>query len=116
MVAENFKVFDTDTFDCKGLWKLGQGEWDSVGFFVLRRVQQGFSIDFLSTMFACGDSGVRVATCFEKLAHFFAFAYKIGVVTVVTSPILTLKVKCSHCVPIFQKGNGKAIKSHLNNY
>ena len=55
-------------------------------------------------MFGSGDSGVRVVTFFEKL------------VTVVMSPILTANVKCSHCVPIFQKGNGKAIKNHLNNY
>ena len=35
MVAENFEVFDNNTFDCKVLWKLGQGEWNSVAFFVL---------------------------------------------------------------------------------
>ena len=29
-------------------------------------------IDFLGTMFACGDSEIRVATFFEKLAHFLA--------------------------------------------
>ena len=51
-------------------------------------------------MFACGDNGVRVATCFENLAHFLAFGDKIGVVTVVRSPILTVNVKCSHCRPI----------------
>ena len=38
IVSENFKVCDNDTFDCKVLWKLGQGEWNSVGFFVLRLV------------------------------------------------------------------------------
>ena len=38
IVAENVKVFDNDSFDCKVLWKLGRGEWNSVGFFVLRRV------------------------------------------------------------------------------
>ena len=107
MVAENFELFDNDTFDCKVLWKLGQGEWNSVGFFVLRRVYWGFSMDFWSTMFACGDSGVRVAHCIENLAHFLEFGDKIGVVTVVTSPILTVNVKSSHCVPIFQKGHGK---------
>ena len=32
-------------------------------------------------MFACGYSGVRVAAFFEKVAHFFAFAVKVGVVT-----------------------------------
>ena len=32
-------------------------------------------------MFACGDSGVRVATFFEKLAHFLALALKVGLVT-----------------------------------
>ena len=67
-------------------------------------------------MFACGDSGVRVATCFEKLAHFLSFADKIGAVTFVTFPILIVNVECSHCVPIFEKGNGKAIKSHPNDY
>ena len=32
-------------------------------------------------MFGCGDSGVRVAAFFEKLAHFLAFVVKVGVVT-----------------------------------
>ena len=32
-------------------------------------------------MFACGYSGVRVAACFEKLAHFLTFVVKVGVVT-----------------------------------
>ena len=32
-------------------------------------------------MFACGYSGVRVAAFFEKLAHFLAFAVKLGGVT-----------------------------------
>ena len=41
----------------------------------------GFSIDFLGTMFACGDSGVRIATFFEKMAHFLALAIKVGLVT-----------------------------------
>ena len=35
IIAENFEVFDNDTLDCKVLWKLGEGEWNSVGFFVL---------------------------------------------------------------------------------
>ena len=26
------------TFDCKVLWMVGEGEWNSVGFFVLRRL------------------------------------------------------------------------------
>ena len=32
-------------------------------------------------MFACGYSGVRVATFFEELAHFLAFVVKVGVFT-----------------------------------
>ena len=28
-------------------------------------------------MFACGDSGVRVATFFEKLAHFLTLAVRV---------------------------------------
>ena len=32
-------------------------------------------------VFACGSGGVRVATFFEKLAHFLAFVVKVGVVT-----------------------------------
>ena len=32
-------------------------------------------------MFTCGDSGVKVAAFFEKLAHFLAFVVKVGVVT-----------------------------------
>ena len=67
--AENFEVFENGIFDRKVLWMVGEGEWNSVGFFVLWRLQCGFSIDFLGTMFACGDSGVRVATVFEKKAH-----------------------------------------------
>ena len=35
----------------------------------------------LLPVFACGYSGVRVVTFFEKLAHFLAFAVKVGVVT-----------------------------------
>ena len=34
-VAENFEVFENDTFDCKDLWMVGKGEWNSVGLFVL---------------------------------------------------------------------------------
>ena len=34
------------------------------------------------SMFACGYSGVRVATFFEKLAHFPALVVKVGVVTI----------------------------------
>ena len=36
--------------------------------------------DILGAVFACGYSGVRVAAFFEKLAHFLAFAAKVGVV------------------------------------
>ena len=35
IVAENFKVFENGIFDCKVLWVVGEGERDSVGFFVL---------------------------------------------------------------------------------
>ena len=35
----------------------------------------------LLPVFACGYSGVRVVAFFEKLAHFLAFAVKVGVVT-----------------------------------
>ena len=44
-------------------------------------VQCGLSVVFLGAVFACGYSGVRVAACFEKLAHFLAFVVKVGVVT-----------------------------------
>ena len=40
-----------------------------------------FSIDFLGTMFACGDSGVKVATFFDKLSHYLALAVKVALVT-----------------------------------
>ena len=40
----------------------------------------GFSVNFLGAMFACGYSRVRVATFYEKLAHFLAFVVKVGVV------------------------------------
>ena len=32
---ENFEVFEKDIFYCKVLWMVGNGEWISVGFFVL---------------------------------------------------------------------------------
>ena len=35
IIAENFEVFENDTYDCKVLWMVGEGEWNSVGFFVL---------------------------------------------------------------------------------
>ena len=35
IIAENFEVFENDIFDCKVLWMVGKGEWNSVGFFVL---------------------------------------------------------------------------------
>ena len=35
VIAENFEAFENDIFDCKVLWMLGKGEWNSVGFFVL---------------------------------------------------------------------------------
>ena len=34
IIAENFEVFENDIFDCKVLWMVGNGEWNSVGFFV----------------------------------------------------------------------------------
>ena len=37
--------------------------------------------DFLGAVFACGYSGVGVATYFEKLAHFLALVAKVVVVT-----------------------------------
>ena len=35
--AENFEVLENINyiFDCKVLWLIGEGEWNSVGFFVL---------------------------------------------------------------------------------
>ena len=30
IMAENFEVFENDTFDCKALWMVGKGEWNSV--------------------------------------------------------------------------------------
>ena len=35
IITENFEVFENDIFDCKALWTVGKGEWNSVGFFVL---------------------------------------------------------------------------------
>ena len=34
LVSGSF-VFENDIFDCKVLWMVGKGEWNSVGFFVL---------------------------------------------------------------------------------
>ena len=30
-ITENFEVFENDIFDCKVLWMVGKGEWNSVG-------------------------------------------------------------------------------------
>ena len=35
IITENFEVFENGIFDCKVLWMVGEGEWNSVGFFVL---------------------------------------------------------------------------------
>ena len=35
IIAQNFEVFGDDIFDCKVLWMVGEGERNSVGFFVL---------------------------------------------------------------------------------
>jgi len=35
IIAENFEVFENDTFDCKVLCMVVKGEWNSAGFFVL---------------------------------------------------------------------------------
>ena len=35
IIAENLEVFENDTFDWKVLWIVGEGEGNSVGFFVL---------------------------------------------------------------------------------
>ena len=35
IIAEDFAGFENDIFDCKVLWVVGKGEWNSVGFFVL---------------------------------------------------------------------------------
>ena len=34
IITKNLEVFDNDIFDCKVLWMVGEGEWNSVGFFV----------------------------------------------------------------------------------
>ena len=38
IIAENFEVFD-----CKVLWVIGEGEWNSFGFFVCGAVSQSIS-------------------------------------------------------------------------
>ena len=35
IMAENFEVFDNYIFDCMILWMVGEGEWNSVCFFIL---------------------------------------------------------------------------------
>ena len=35
IVAEYFEVFENGIFECKVLWMVGEGQWDSVGFFVM---------------------------------------------------------------------------------
>ena len=60
IIAQNFEVFGDDIFDCKVLWMVGEGERNSVGFFVLC---------FLGAMFPCGYSRVGISAFFEKLAH-----------------------------------------------
>ena len=35
IIAKNFEVFENYIFDCKVLWMVGEGKWNSVGFFVL---------------------------------------------------------------------------------
>ena len=35
IIAENFEVFENDNFAFKVLWIVGNGSWNSVGFFVL---------------------------------------------------------------------------------
>ena len=35
IIAENFEVFENDIFAFKVLWMVGEGELNSVGFFVL---------------------------------------------------------------------------------
>ena len=49
IIAENFEVFENDIFDCKVLWMVGEE---------------------VRSLFACGDSGVRVATFSEKTGRF----------------------------------------------
>ena len=43
---------------------VGEGEWNSVGFFIQCLLSCGFSVVFLGAMFACGYNGVRVAAFF----------------------------------------------------
>ena len=38
IIAENFKFFENDIFDCKVLWVVGKCEWNFVGFFVVKFV------------------------------------------------------------------------------
>ena len=35
LTPENFEVFENVIFDCQVLWMVHEGEWNSVGFFVL---------------------------------------------------------------------------------
>ena len=35
MIVEKFEIFENDIFYCKVLWMVGEGEWNSVGFFIL---------------------------------------------------------------------------------
>ena len=35
VIAKNFEAFENDIFYCKVLWMVVEGEWNSVGFFVL---------------------------------------------------------------------------------
>ena len=49
IIAENFEVFENENFDCKVLWKVSKGEWNSVGFFVVRSLGR-----FFGAVFACG--------------------------------------------------------------
>ena len=35
IIAENFEVFENNIFYCTVLWVVGEGEWNSVVFFVL---------------------------------------------------------------------------------
>ena len=36
VIAENFEVSESDIFDCKVLWMVGEDEWNSLGFYVVR--------------------------------------------------------------------------------
>ena len=35
IIAQDFEDFENDIFHCKVLWMVSEGEWNSVGFFVL---------------------------------------------------------------------------------